>query len=149
VSGGQVPRGAEFLRAVRELAERAGVDTSPLDRPEPWDRRAELLGDFFELARGELASESRHAARTYLETRGFPRDAVANLELGVVPSADRIWKGLIGKGHESREVDHSGLVADQRWRGRICGAWRDERGRIRTLWARTADWADDPGSKYL
>src|SRR3990172_3153667 len=33
LSGGQVPRGAEFVRTVRELAERAGVDTAPLERP--------------------------------------------------------------------------------------------------------------------
>jgi len=34
-NGGEVPRGAEFLRVVNELAERAGVDPSPLDRPAP------------------------------------------------------------------------------------------------------------------
>src|SRR5918994_387850 len=43
VNGGHVPRGADFLRAVRELAGRAGVDASGLVRPEVRDRRAELL----------------------------------------------------------------------------------------------------------
>lgn len=148
-NGGEVPRGTEFLRVVRELAERAGVDTSPLDRPEPRDRRAELLRDFFDLARGELASERGQAARAYLESRGLPRDRVASAELGVLPSTDRIRNELVGKGYHSQEIDESGVVADRRWPGRLCGAWRDERGRIRTLWARTVDRVDDPGSKYL
>src|SRR6266511_5616421 len=43
VNGGTVPKGAEFVRAVREIAERARVDPAPLDRPQPRDRRAELL----------------------------------------------------------------------------------------------------------
>lgn len=33
INGDTVPRGADFVRAVRKLAERAGVDPSPLDHP--------------------------------------------------------------------------------------------------------------------
>jgi hypothetical protein len=40
-NGGSVPRGADFVRAVTELAQRAGVDPSPLQRPRPRDRRAD------------------------------------------------------------------------------------------------------------
>src|SRR5215211_8921074 len=40
LNGGQVPRGADFVRTVETLAERAGVDTAPLERPKPKDRRA-------------------------------------------------------------------------------------------------------------
>ena len=32
---GDIPRGHMFLSVVRELATRAGVDTSPMDRPQP------------------------------------------------------------------------------------------------------------------
>src|SRR5919108_4897302 len=51
VNGGTVPRGADFVRVVRVLAERAGVDPSPLERSRPRDRRADLLETFFEGAR--------------------------------------------------------------------------------------------------
>src|SRR5439155_17705379 len=39
VCGGPVPRGESFMAAVVELARRAGVDTAPLERPAPRDRR--------------------------------------------------------------------------------------------------------------
>jgi hypothetical protein len=55
VNDGTIPRGTEFIRVVRQIAQRAGVDTTPLERPVPRDRRAELLNDFFELCRQELA----------------------------------------------------------------------------------------------
>src|SRR6266542_1078992 len=51
VNRGSRPHGAGFARVVREIADRAGVDTAPLDRPRPRDRRAELLERFFEVAR--------------------------------------------------------------------------------------------------
>ncbi len=35
LNGGDIPRGDTFLSAGRELATRAGVDTSPIDRPQP------------------------------------------------------------------------------------------------------------------
>ena len=52
--GAVPPRGAEFVRVVAELADRAGVDTAPIERETPRDRRAELLEEFFKLAEREL-----------------------------------------------------------------------------------------------
>src|SRR5439155_18659036 len=49
VNAGTVPTGADFIRAVKEIAARAGVDPSLLDRSQPPDRRAELPRDFFDL----------------------------------------------------------------------------------------------------
>lgn len=57
VHRGVVPRGADFVRAVKELAERANVDPSPLERSEPRDRKAELLQEVDALCRRELMSE--------------------------------------------------------------------------------------------
>jgi Toprim-like/DNA primase catalytic core, N-terminal domain len=149
MNGGHVPHGADFVRTVRELAERAGVDTGPLERREPRDPKAELLGRFFELAQRELASERGARAREYLESRGLPRDAIETSGVGVVPSSDRTRSELRRAGFADHDIETSGLVADRRWPRRICGAWRDERGQIRTLWARAVDGAHDPDSKYL
>jgi DNA primase len=60
--------------ARQDLAERAGVDASVLDRLQPRDRRADLLQEFFDLCRQELASERDPAAKVYLQHRGFPRE---------------------------------------------------------------------------
>src|SRR5918994_3117932 len=47
LNSGVVPRGAAFASIVRQIAARAGVDTSPIDQPRPRDRRVDLLHDFF------------------------------------------------------------------------------------------------------
>jgi hypothetical protein len=130
------------------LAERAGVDSSPLDWSEPLDPRAELLEHFFDLARGELAGGRGQLARSYIETRGISRQAETPEGLGLVPSVGRMRRALTAMGHTSSEIEESGLLADRRWPGRLCGAWRDEHARVRTLWARSLN-GGDPGSKFL
>ena len=146
VNGGQVPRGADFVRTVEMLADRAGVDTAPLGQRPPRDRKAELLESYFELAQRELASERGAQAREYLERRGFPGDVKTEWGLGVVPSNSA--EALRRAGFTAAEIEDSGLIADRRWSGRICGAWRSERATVRTLWARSVG-DDERASKYL
>jgi hypothetical protein len=131
VNGGTVPRGADFIRAVKEIAERAGVDPSPLDRAQPRDRRADLLQAFFDHCQRELASERGAQARTYLEQRGFPPEAIDEAGLGLVPAAARTRELLERTGYAEGEIKASGVVADSRWPGRLCGAWRDDTSRVR------------------
>lgn len=149
VSGGAVPRGAEFVHVVKDLAARAGVDPGPIERAAPRDRRADLLHEFFELCRNELASEAGVEARTYLERRGFSADAIEGSGLGVVPAARRARTLLRDLGYAEREIADAGVIADSRWPGRLCGAWRAESGRIGTFWARTLDGASAAETRYL
>jgi DNA primase len=149
VNGGTVPRGADFMRAVRELAERAGVDPSPLERSQPRDRRADLLRDFFGFCRFELVGEGGAEARAYLESRGFPEDAIADSGLGVVPSAAKTRSLLERAGYRPEEIAKAGVLADSRWPGRLCGAWRDGYGRIGTFWARSLEKEAAADSRYL
>jgi len=143
VAGGAVPRGERFTQAVLELARRAGVDTAPLERPVPPDRRTDLLHDFFTLCRWELGSDAGARARAYLQQRGLPAGAIERSGLGVVPSPRATRDCLRSTGYSDPEIEQSGVLADSRWPGRLCGAWRDERGRIKTLWARSLDPAGD------
>jgi DNA primase len=149
INGGSVPRGADFVRTVREMAERAGVDPSPLDRAEPRDRRAELVESFFELARSELIGERGARARAYLESRGFPLDAIEGSGLGLVPSAETTRHAFLRSGYREQEIKVAGVLADSRWPGRLCGAWRNEQGKIGTFWARTVDEHVEPDRRYL
>ena len=139
LAGGELPRGAEFVRVVGELAERAGVDAAPIEREAPRDRRAELLEDFFKIAQRELVSDRGEAARAYLEQRGFAIGGIETSDLGVVPSFQLTEPALRASGYCDDEIKASGLFADGRWPGRLCGAWRNERGRIGTVWARAVD----------
>ena len=149
VNGGTIPRGLDFVHAVKEIAERAGVDPSPLDRPQPRDRRADLLQAFFDNCRRELGSERGIAARAYLERRGFPIDAIDRTGLGLVPAPSGTRQLLARAGYQEGETAASGVLADSRWPGRLCGAWRDDYGPIGTLWARTLDNSEVAGARYL
>lgn len=149
VNGGTVPRGADFVRAVRELAERAGIDSSPLDRAQPRDRRADLLKAFFDVCRLELIGDGGADARAYLERRGFPHEAIPDSGLGLVPHSARTMQLLERAGYRSAEIASAGVVADSRWPGRLCGAWRDGYGRIGTFWARALDDQEANSTRYL
>jgi DNA primase len=149
VNGGAVPRGPDFLRAVREIAGRAGIDASPLDRLQPRDRRAELLQAFFDLCRRELTSERGANARAYLERRGFTQASVAGAGLGVVPPSAEMSRLLEQAGYRPSEIAGAGVLADKRWPGRLCGAWRDPYGRIGTLWGRALTDNEAAESRYL
>jgi Toprim-like len=146
LAGGGLPRGAEFVRIVGELADRAGVDAAPLERETPRDRRTELFDEFFKLAQRELAGEGGETARAYLGARGFAREAIGASGLGVIPPFAVAERALHASGYSDEEVKASGLLADGRWSGRLSGAWRDERGRIGTFWARSLD---DREPRYL
>ncbi len=148
VNGGTVPRGADFIAAVKEIAERAGVDPSPLDRAQPRDRRADLLQAFFDHCQRELASERGAQARAYLERRGFSPNTIADAGLGAVPPSAEARRMLERASYQPSEIACVGVLADARWPGRLCGAWRDPYGRIGTLWGRALD-DSAASSRYL
>lgn len=148
VNGGQVPRGDTFRTVVRELAGRAGVDASPIDRSLPRDRGRELLDDFFRLCHGELRGPRGVPARSYLQSRGIPTELVGQVDLGVVPSELFTKNALEAAGYSELEIAQSGVLADGRWPRRLCGAWRDPHGRIGTFWARSLQ-DSDPSTRYL
>lgn len=148
LNGGVVPRGETFRVVVEELAARAGVEMESIERVQPRDRRGELLDDFFALCRAGLHESNGAAARTYLEHRGFPPSAIPDVDLGVVPDELFTKSALRAAGHSELEIAQSGVLADGRWPGRLCGAWRDEHRRIGTLWARSLSDSDS-STRYL
>ena len=149
VNDGVVPRGADFVRAVRELAECAGVDPSSLERPEPRDRQAELLQEVDVICRREITSERGWRARSYLESRGISAASIEGSGLGLFPARDHVDSVLMRAGYGESEIRASGVLADSRWPGRLVGAWRDERGRPRTFWARSLAEKVDADTRYL
>ncbi len=150
LNGGQLPRGDAFVSTVKELAARAGVDTSPIERPQPRDRRTDLLHDFFTLCRMELHGKAGAHARDYLQRRGLPAEALDRSSLGLVLPVADTKRLLETAGYTEQEITRSGVLGDGRWPGRLCGAWRDEHANIRTLWARTLEDADTaPKFLYL
>jgi hypothetical protein len=92
LSGGVSPRGGDFVRAVKEIAGRAGVDTALVERPVQPDRGGDLLACFVGLCQQEIASGRGEAARKYLVQRGLPVEAMR----GAASVLSRI--GLVQRG---------------------------------------------------
>lgn len=154
VSGIPSPRGRDFVEAVRQLADLAGVDASPLDRePTPEEeaerRKGGLLEAFFSYARGVLHSDAGKAAREYLVSRGFEVDALEDLPFGRFSSAEEVRAHLEAAGFGAEDLKRSGLLADSRWSGRLVIPWRDRWGCLRSFVARDLSGEAEEGSKYL
>lgn len=168
VNGGEFPRGAEWWKALRSLAEKAGMDLSRFEereaspeereRAEKSARRAALLEAFGHLSREELREDA--PARAYLHERGFTDAEIADQALGVCPSAEEVRDYLtrppLSFGvEEVREAGllppafDSGTAKVNDWPGRVVGPLRDRDGTLRNFWARDTSGAADPGSKYL
>ena len=146
---GTNPSGADFVSAVRKLADLAGVDTSPLDqeltteqaeRLEARVRQGDLLETFLALAGDRL--ETDETARRYLENRGLDGDG-----LGVCPPLEEVSKTL--SGFSESEVQASGLLSDSRWSGRLVIPWRGPSGRLESIVARDLTGKAAAGDKYL
>ena len=89
LNGGQLPRGEAFVATVKELAARAGVDTAPIERAQPRDRRTDLLHDFFTLCRMELHGKAGAQARDYLQRTRPPRRSPRPLRSWRCPARGR------------------------------------------------------------
>ena len=154
VSGGRKPTGKDFVDAVRDLAERAGVDASPLDRElssderAAWEKREKKVGTleaFLATTRRALLGNEGAAARAYLVSRGFTVEGLAELELGLYTKPADVKRSLMVAGSTEDEVVAAGLT-DARWEGRLVGAMRDRFGRLETFFARDLAGAEP---KYL
>jgi DNA primase len=134
---------------VGELARRGGVDPAPIEQRERPDRRAQLLDRFVELCHDELLGSRGSRARDYLQHRGLPSDAIARTDLGVVPETMQTRTALRRAGFRAAEIEASGVCADTRWPGRLCGPWRTTSGRPGTVWVRSIDANCAAAARYL
>ena len=155
VSGGAAPRGRDFVEAVRKLADLAGVDASPLDRPlspeeearvhEREARAARLEKHAARMAEFFMEPSLGFGARSFLETRGFKWDdfqALVDLGFGVCksggPPAD-----------EAEGLEEYELEADPRWIDRLVIPLRDPWGNLRGLAGRALKDGAEPKYLYL
>jgi DNA primase len=151
----------EFLDAVAELAERAGLEVprDPQASPSPGG------GDLYEVMAAAarffeqtLADEAR--ARAYLERRGVTPDTAARFALGYAPDA---WNAVLtrfgGQEADRRRLLQAGLIIERearagesspgcydRFRDRLMFPIRDSRGRVLAFGGRVIDQGEP---KYL
>jgi DNA primase len=155
LESGAMPRGRDYVEAVRRLAHAAGIDTTPLDKPQHARTHRDsgvtaIREAWFQHAIDLLDHPARGAdARAYLESRGITRlDALTGL-VGVAPHQTEAWRRLVRDGHEPAAISASGVLADSRTPGRIVGAWRDQSGAVATIWARSTNPDTPSRERYL
>lgn len=158
VNGGAMPRGAEYVAKVRELAGLAGVDASPLDLEissderaawEKRERKAGALEAFLATSKAALLGDAGRGARDYLESRGFTAEEIEDLELGLYTKPESVKRDLMASGFSEDEVAAAGLITDARWTGRLVGAMRSRLGRLETFFARDLTGNVETKTKYL
>ena len=156
--GTATPTGVDFVDAVKDLAQLAGVDTSPLERelsPEEEaafharQRRGDLMEDFVSLTHEALLGDRGEAAREYLVARGFTLAQLEDLPLGFYAGVEPVSAAMKAKGYSAQELEDAGLLADSRWTGRLLIPWRDAVGRVATVAARDTTGTAEEGAKYL
>jgi DNA primase len=153
--------GLSFTDAVRQIAERVGVEIPRYDAAEQQDEPHKALheaisfaADFFQRTLHEPAGER---ARTYLATRGVPDEAVARFGIGCAPDS---WQGLREAAHRHgieddvlleagliKQSERAGSEPYDRFRNRLVFPIMAVSGRIVAFGGRVLTSADQP--KYL
>jgi len=146
--------GMTYKEAVRELAERAGVELRWQRREIDRDERKVIL----DLNREAVlffqdCLEKNRKARDYLEDRGINRDAWRIFSIGFAPeTGNALMSYLLGRGGKVEQMVKAGLIAKGRrgyydvFRNRIVFPIFDLRGNVLAFGGRAMD---DSMPKYL
>lgn len=144
-------RGDVFINAVREACGLAGV---PFPERE-WTaeerekyRRQERRGDVLEVAVEVLHRNLDAPTLAYLEKRGLTKDHASSLSLGLYRSASALRGELRDKGFTDEEIDASEVVFPF-LEGYVVFPWRDERGRLITLYGRSLPGVREGAPKMM
>lgn len=141
--------GDGFVHAVRALAELAGVEDRFPERKvsaEEVERRRvrEVRGNVLEEAVKLLRANVGPKTLEYCAKRGLSTAYVEELELGFYATKEGLRRGLLEKGFSEKDVEESGVVFAS-MEGRLVFPWRDEEGRLITLYGRCV--GDPPEGK--
>lgn len=153
--------GWDFSEALRELADRAGVELKPLtpqaqEEQEAGDRTRSLLEEAVSFYRYQLReTPAGQVARDYLQQRGLNEETLDAFGLGYAPNS---WEASLNhfqkQGFSLQEIRDAGLVTEKddgrvydRFRHRLMIPIRNRSGGMAGFGARALNPEDVP--KYL
>lgn len=164
VSGERSPRGDAFIRAIKDLCERAGVTYTArqltqeeIEEAEKKQKTGAVLEDIWQIARNELSVEDINARKDYLQSRDLnPEPDV--VDVGYIANAKALCKALYDRGYSAQDISNTGLIwwseekaawqANSLWDKRVVGKLVSKRLKIEGLWLRATEKTDD-GKKYI
>ncbi len=135
-------RGLPFMEAVKELADKAGLEVpAPDPRAQVQAERSTTLIDVMTAAQAwfqeQLAGPEGAAAREYIKSRGIGAATAQRFGLGLAPNARTRLKQALAEHGEDKLVDTGLLIRPEekgetydRFRGRLTIPIRDARGRV-------------------
>jgi len=148
--------GLEFVEALGQLAERAGVELKNKSRD--WGIKSKLLvinelaAKFFDKYMADTASGRQ--AMNYLINRGLSAEIVSKFRLGYAPAGwDYLFKFLSRKDYSSGEIEKAGLIVSRngkhtdKFRHRLMFPITDISDKVVGFTGRVLDVKDQP--KYL
>ena len=153
--------GWDFAEALRNLADRAGIELKPLtpeakEEQEEGERLRALLEEAVTFYHHNLMdTEAGKIALAYLDRRGIKGETVEAFGLGYAP---KTWEAALqyfqSKGYNNTEIRDAGLVTEKddggmydRFRHRLMIPIRNRNGKMAGFGARVVDPDDVP--KYL
>lgn len=154
--------GWDFPEALRNLAQRAGVELKPQTperkaEEERADKLRELLEESVNFYRHYLLSTPEGAqAREYVAKRGLTQESIETFGIGYAPDTwEAALKHFTARGYSAQDMLDAGLISERReggghydrFRNRLMFAIRDAQGRMAGFGARVLNPEDNP--KYL
>ena len=146
--------GLSFGDALRQLAEKAGVEIRPREQAERMDVLLRANNEAAAFYRKALGSTEGEGARRYLRERGIDDAAAEAFDLGLSPrSGAALRDHLSSLGQDVEHAVDAGLLRRFEdgnlrdfFRGRLMFPIHDRRGRVTGFGARTLDGTDP---KYI
>jgi len=148
--------GIEFIDALGQLAERAGIELKT--RPRDWGIRTKLLAinelaaKFFEKYLADTTAGRQ--AMNYLINRGLTAETITKFRLGYAPAGwDFLFRFLSRKEFTPEEIEKAGIIVNKngkqydKFRHRLMFPITDVSGKTVGFTGRVLDNADQP--KYL
>jgi len=150
----------DFVEAVKELAQKAGMELPEQEQPTPQQRQTPELHHTMQEAANFYRQQLKHhndsaKAIAYLKDRGLSGDIAAEFGIGFAPPGwDNLCKTLGTTPQRIEQLITTGMAVRKennrqydRFRNRIMFPIRDRRGRVIAFGGRVIDKEDTP--KYL
>jgi len=123
-------KGYNFKQAKQELADRAGVETSPQEQASyrAYTRKADLLEEAQAYFQEKLVKKEGEPVFNYLTKRGYSLEDIYGMELGAFTNRKALLDLLKEKGYSQQEIKDSKLLTiGEDWP--LVFLWRDQAGR--------------------